>query len=367
MPKEEEGLLRAIRDDPEDDSLRLVYADWLEEHGQPERAELIRVQIELGRRPLAPERYELLTERQTKLLTEDAPTWMGPLVAHLGYKYFPRGWSYRRGMPVVALTPRKFLGKSFQALAAEWFPRAGVQVVELNGTTSRLPEIGESPLLGGLHTLEFYDTDVKDAEVKAFAGSPHLEGLHSLTLGQTRMRAEGVRVLARSPHLPRLRHLTLCGNAGIGLGVGDLVASPLWPRLTALNLGGAGVGPGPLAALLEALPRSRITRLDIGMNGLTARSCQTLADCAALRALTHLGLSDKIGTAGVEALAGSPHLVGLRELRLTLARLGDADALILARSPHLGQLTWLDLRMNDFGPAGKEALRARFGEAVLLD
>jgi uncharacterized protein (TIGR02996 family) len=364
---QEEGLLRAIRDDPEDDSVRLVYADWLEEHGQPERAELMRVQIELGRRPLAPERRELLTARRTKLLTQDAPTWLGPLVAHLGHKYFLRGWAYRRGMPVVALTPRTFLGKKFQAIAIEWFPRAGVQVVELNGTTSRLPSIGELPLLGGLHTLEFYDTDARDADVKAFAGSPHLEGLHSLTLGQTRMRAEGVRALAGSSHLPRLRHLGLCGNAGIGLGVGDLVAAPLWPRLTSLNLGGAGVGPRPLAALLEALPRSRITRLDIGLNGLTARSCHALADCAALRALTYLGLSDKIGTLGVEALAGSPHLAGLRELRLTLSRLGDADALILARSPHLGQLTWLDLRMNDIGPAGKEALRTRFGEAALLD
>jgi uncharacterized protein (TIGR02996 family) len=367
MPQEEAGLLRAIRDDPEDDSVRLVYADWLEEHGQPERAELIRVQIELGRRPLAPERCELLTARQTKLLTEDAPTWLGPLVAHLGHKYLPRGWSYRRGMPVVALTPRKFLGKKFQALAAEWFPRAGVHVVELNGTTSRLPSIGESPLLGGLHTLEFYDTDATDADVKAFAGSPNLGGLHSLTLGQSRMQTEGVRALANSPHLPRLRHLTLCGNAGIGLGVGDLVASPLWPRLTSLNLGGAGIGPGQLTALLKALPRSRIRRLDIGMNGLTERSCRALAECPAVRALTHLELSDDVGTAGVEALAGSPHLAGLRELRLSLSSLGDADALVLTRSPHLGQLTRLDLEMNDIGPAGAEALRARFGVAVLLD
>jgi uncharacterized protein (TIGR02996 family) len=28
------GLLQAILADPEDDTPRLVYADWLEEHGQ---------------------------------------------------------------------------------------------------------------------------------------------------------------------------------------------------------------------------------------------------------------------------------------------------------------------------------------------
>jgi len=30
---------------PDDDAPRLVYADWLEEHGQPERAGLIRWMI----------------------------------------------------------------------------------------------------------------------------------------------------------------------------------------------------------------------------------------------------------------------------------------------------------------------------------
>lgn len=39
-----DALLRAILDEPADDAPRLVYADWLEENGQPERAEFIRVQ-----------------------------------------------------------------------------------------------------------------------------------------------------------------------------------------------------------------------------------------------------------------------------------------------------------------------------------
>ncbi len=43
------GLLRAILHEPDSDELRLVYADWLEEHGPPARAEFIRCQIELAR------------------------------------------------------------------------------------------------------------------------------------------------------------------------------------------------------------------------------------------------------------------------------------------------------------------------------
>jgi uncharacterized protein (TIGR02996 family) len=43
-----EILLRAILATPEDDAPRLIYADWLEENGEEERAEFIRVQCELG-------------------------------------------------------------------------------------------------------------------------------------------------------------------------------------------------------------------------------------------------------------------------------------------------------------------------------
>jgi uncharacterized protein (TIGR02996 family) len=42
-------FLRAIADSPDDDALRLVYADWLDEHGQAEQAESIRAQIDLSR------------------------------------------------------------------------------------------------------------------------------------------------------------------------------------------------------------------------------------------------------------------------------------------------------------------------------
>jgi uncharacterized protein (TIGR02996 family) len=46
---QQEGILAAIQEAPDDDTPRLVYADWLAEHGDPERAEFIRVQCELAR------------------------------------------------------------------------------------------------------------------------------------------------------------------------------------------------------------------------------------------------------------------------------------------------------------------------------
>jgi uncharacterized protein (TIGR02996 family) len=49
MDAEERALLAAIIANPEEDTPRLVYADWLQEHGREERAELIRAQIGLAR------------------------------------------------------------------------------------------------------------------------------------------------------------------------------------------------------------------------------------------------------------------------------------------------------------------------------
>lgn len=49
----EADFLAAIRAQPSDDALRLVYADFLQEAGEDPRAELIRVQVELAR-PLPP-------------------------------------------------------------------------------------------------------------------------------------------------------------------------------------------------------------------------------------------------------------------------------------------------------------------------
>jgi uncharacterized protein (TIGR02996 family) len=48
---EEIPFLRAIANDPHDDALRLVYADWLQERGDP-RAEYLRLEVELQGLPI---------------------------------------------------------------------------------------------------------------------------------------------------------------------------------------------------------------------------------------------------------------------------------------------------------------------------
>lgn len=46
-----DALLRAILAAPHEDTPRLVYADWLQEHSHDARAEFIRVQVEMAKTP----------------------------------------------------------------------------------------------------------------------------------------------------------------------------------------------------------------------------------------------------------------------------------------------------------------------------
>src|SRR3712207_3456925 len=72
---EQDALLQAIIEHPEDDELRLVYADWLEEHGDSARAEFIRVQCALARMAEDDDRLWGLRAREHQLLEGHEKDW----------------------------------------------------------------------------------------------------------------------------------------------------------------------------------------------------------------------------------------------------------------------------------------------------
>src|SRR5262245_61996101 len=69
-----EPFLATILDDPASDVARLVYADWLEEQGDP-RAEFIRVQIEMAQLLDNDSRRESLSDRELRLLARHGDLW----------------------------------------------------------------------------------------------------------------------------------------------------------------------------------------------------------------------------------------------------------------------------------------------------
>src|SRR5262245_44628998 len=117
----EQALLSAVCAEPEDDGLRLVYADWLEEQGRSDRAEFIRVQVELSRTPPGEERRPALEARELQLLAAHRKEWSRPL------RPWVKACEFRRGfVEGVKLAAHTFLER-----AEELFRLAPVRHVHL--------------------------------------------------------------------------------------------------------------------------------------------------------------------------------------------------------------------------------------------
>ena len=92
MSTAEEAFLSDIRANPEDDGVRRIYADWLQENGQPQRAEFIRMQLDLARLSEDDPQREALADRQDELLARWERVWLG------GWDEVLEGWAFRRGL-----------------------------------------------------------------------------------------------------------------------------------------------------------------------------------------------------------------------------------------------------------------------------
>src|SRR5688572_19432410 len=80
---DEDALLSAIAALPAEDTPRLAYADWLDEHDRPVRAEFIRVQVAIAQKDHLPRailnRHVDLFRRNQELIDDRRAELLGPL------------------------------------------------------------------------------------------------------------------------------------------------------------------------------------------------------------------------------------------------------------------------------------------------
>lgn len=74
----EQHLLELIRSDMDNPAPRLIYADWLDEQGDPQ-GEFIRVQCELEREGLSALKQRWLRQHERELLDEHEQAWLEPI------------------------------------------------------------------------------------------------------------------------------------------------------------------------------------------------------------------------------------------------------------------------------------------------
>ncbi len=125
MNTDRAGFMHAIIADPADDTARLVFADWLQEHGgEPERADFIRVQCELGNE------------------------YANPAVCKAPPERVCRNRRCPRRLQIQALKPlEKRESELFASWATPWWFGAETQYFRFDGVGNELPGVIARPVL----------------------------------------------------------------------------------------------------------------------------------------------------------------------------------------------------------------------------
>jgi uncharacterized protein (TIGR02996 family) len=347
-----QAFLQDIAASPDDDGPRLIYADWLDDHGEPERAEFIRAQCEAFRLPEGDPRRHGLDQRAKELEEAHAQKWLGPLWEFRSK--WGRGSNFRRGLPLfLYLTAGKFVQKAFQKMAVEWFPRAGIVRLLLRDPTKRVAAVFESPVLGYLTELSWSDCKLEDEGMELLARCPYLANLTELTLEKPYITDRGLRSLGRAPHLSRLQSLSLEGT--------------FWGRKESLT------APA-FQTLLENPHLAGVIKLRLPHSALGWGMYRTnelpFSAIPALQRLRELDLSwCALNDRHAEVLAQSPYLANLKRLDLSdNSDIGDQGARALIASPYLQRVEWLGLEsvLARFSEEVKQELRDHFGSRIRL-
>jgi uncharacterized protein (TIGR02996 family) len=347
-----QAFLEAICENADDDAPRLIFADWLDEHGEPERAEFIRLQCRLASMGEEDPQRPALEKREAQIWRKNARRWQAKQPRLTGVKWgkSERGWPASVELDGVA----RFCTHAARIVAAAPVRRLFLR----NVTPASLPDLAVAPSLARFHTLELWGTQADwAAEMRSLLESPHLGTLRGLILRFSSLGLPGVRLIAACPRLGSLSTLGLSQQVTDPKCVAALATSPHLASLTRLDLSSCPFGPAGVRALTASTRFTRLEALDLSYDRLGLDGLRVLLRARHLPALTELNLErNHLGDAGAAELAASPWVSRLTQLVLKGNDIGDAGADALAQSPHLGRLRTLLLQFNMIRFEGARAL-----------
>lgn len=271
---ERAAFINAILDNPSDDTARLVFADWLEEHGEPERAEFIRVQIEADKLPGAAHEKSVPGKRADELLQAHQKAWRGAVGFGPAHGRYERGFLERVGIRIY-----DFDGAE-SALAVEpvFFALEcpGVDLRNQPIPIEQVETLQNSPFMRAVIQLgpftDGYDNFFGADRFARLLRSPHLTNVRGIDLGDHPLGAEFIRAIARAPAPFILEELVL--SAALA-GTDD------------------GGDPDQAVRFLATEPRfASLLYLDLGLNSLTDKHIRILLRSKTLSRTLHLELSD---------------------------------------------------------------------------
>jgi uncharacterized protein (TIGR02996 family) len=382
-----QAFLDAIVANIDDDTPRLVYADWLEEQGDSARAEFIRVQVERARIPAWDAAQVRLGLREQELLKRHGERWLAELPAVEGARWE----GFRRGIVAeVAFASFEAMRKNahacravapVEAVRVRWprrregrravQPIAELRELTLTGNPDyeAIEWMAESPQLSTLRRLTA--GDLWDWWLQQLVASPHLANLKSLRLPAKNLGNAGIFALTRSSSLSALEELDFSSQSRHeryiddpvirGAGIAALMGWPGLATVRSLILSGNDVSRDGLRALLRSPHVGQLKELSLCDARLDGQAMAEFASALPGLRLETLDLGENIlKDVGAEYVATAPCLRELKVLRADRCEIPPTGARLFAKkASFLGGVRLLDVGHNHFGPAGLGALLER--------
>ncbi len=339
----EAALLRAIRDNPDEDTPRLIYADYLDEEGDSARAEFIRVQVERACLSQRDPNRAKLEDREHELLAEHECDWLG--VAADDQDELTE-WEFDRGFVSEVAASPVFMRTAGTDLCAAHPVRRWRVMSGDTGTNfpADLREAGQRGWFGRLEAVDLTGWYADLGETGGFLARSRFEHLRELDLTGRGPLGSLPDILEFAPFRNQLKVLR-CGAAGYEGGrldppdfvramgkvcrleafaaptallladdLPDLLAAPVFAALTSLDLRDNQIEANGWEAFRDA--KFRLRELDISGTQL-GNALDRLLMCSALRELRILHLN-RCGhtTESMSEIAASPFWAQAEELRM---------------------------------------------------
>ncbi len=364
------ALLAAIASNPDDDLPRLVYADWLDEHGDGERAEFIRLQCHTARvGPLAPT-WAPAKLREYDLFKANETAWRTPTASDEGRMFMDR---WRRGFPAEVMLDDVARGR---LTSGEWgngvydwsadpnqrydpWPGGPVREVTFSGWDDECGDLLWHPRLQGVRSLslrEWY-AGVGTRRVESFVTDlslltpGHFPELTTLSFGDGELNLNALETLADSAVLETVTHLSLNFPEDIPAGeLADWLAAvvrllaAVAPRLESLSL--EAPAPGLLPAFAAA-DWPHLTALNLSLTYADDITALPPSRPPRLRQLRMFPSTTSVGRVwtddGVDHLARWTATGGVKELCVFGIRLAQFGRLLnRLNTPELEKLVVFD-------------------------
>lgn len=358
-PCDEFPFARDIHAHPFDDDPRMVFADWLEDRGDP-RAEFIRVQCRLAKLRMRDPEYAALEARSQAMEAKYRTRWTGPYPKLPGMLWGIdlRNWSggtderdqvrhfFRRGL-VSAARCQTFT--RFRQLLPALVLELGVQDLQLELSFNQSRELSEMPgfeRIGGLLLSK-----MQAADCCPLLESRRLGPVWRLDLNYSPEARSALKTFLARDESRALRWLSL--RQATPAEVEPLLR---WKHLGNLDILDVRYGP---TGLVDALADSRLRPSYVPLVQ-SGSSAQLIGWCERLAAAPAMSLAEKMSLSQVQ---DSPDLVGLKlpPNVVTLDIDGDVAAVgarAFVQSASIEQLQELRLHCLKLNDAGIRALAA---------